>query len=432
MKNLSLLALLIALFLMAILMAGCGGGSSKLTPSTNVPAGGTLVATDLDVSQALTLDAVRAIKAGTMLKIRVNRFGTEVRDYAVQFDGVVEDPVEPLIAFTVTNTALIVGAGDSGSPLLTSDGKIIGNLRYQAGDANFLAAPVNDVMKAGAAEGSTRTTRSYRGQTYNLIAVSMVASGFSGNLLKACKLDGKFNATSSALAVVQRNAGRGTTVKPIAGQSVIVYDVYGDLAWAGAIGTACFNKDGLTYIFGHRYNDEGATAIPAELAYLVQMPNTVGWGASKLAYSTGQSIGTDVFDRYNGNVIDPNAVAKTIAVTTNLVLNGDASHLYHHFVTVHNRKFGEDYYEQAALVQPLDYRLDGSYSGTVTGTLAVVLADGSTVTENVAVPDDGSSASADLVYDTARVIGNYLRADLITNESPVSLTLTIQVTATQQ
>lgn len=98
---------------------------------------------------------------GTVMKLRVNRDNFEVWEVNVIFDALYTVGADRLI-LCHTNSDFPVGAGDSGSPLLTSDGRIAGALcyGYEGNSNNFAARVIEDVLSIDTASVSSVSSSS--------------------------------------------------------------------------------------------------------------------------------------------------------------------------------------------------------------------------------------------------------------------------------
>src|SRR4030042_4892398 len=98
-------------------------------------------------SGILTFEEASLLKPGTKLKLRINRTATEVIEYDITFNGVYDFEEERLIMCTTPHN-LPIGSGDSGSPILTEDGKVIGALCYgwEFAKNQFAARAIEDML----------------------------------------------------------------------------------------------------------------------------------------------------------------------------------------------------------------------------------------------------------------------------------------------
>jgi hypothetical protein len=421
-------------------LTGCNGGnSSSLTSGTgslnnsNQPAGSQVVTTDYDMSKRVTWDEVKKFTKGTPLYMRVNLKDSKVLRSPVRYEGYEDSTPERLIVIT-TPADLISGSGFSGSPLETADGRIIGGLRYGViGDGHSgLIAFVDDVIKAINDEGGTRatspTTRSVMGKSYTLLPLVRYITGLSQqNVLRMRKpLPDGYQIVSSA------SDSRDATVPTgalIPGESVSINEISGPLMTGGAIGTFTCTYQGWMIFFSHAYAQEGNIASPVTRAKMVTTINSPTAGAMKEAVPYGPIIGTALTDRFNGVGVktDP-SLAKTYPVDVKVIINDGDQKSFRHMITKHKGNYTEEYFAEGAIFLPLDFVFDKIAGGTANGTLKISLADGTTKTEQITLPNPKNEyVSSDIVYETYSAVSDLITQNVNPGESPAGVELSVKL-----
>lgn len=425
--------LFVLLIGMVALVAGCGGGGHA--PVAAIwPAGGTLVSTDVDASTMLSWDEIKAIPAGTILYVRVNRLETEVREYQVRFCGIEESGGEHLVDCTAMGE-LMVGAGDSGSPVVTADGRLVACLCYGVtGDPkSFLARWASDVEKAAGEIGGTRSGLTVSGHGYKALEPVRFVSGISesaaarmGRVLP----DGfqRLNASPATKSMAVKRGGFDL----IGGQSICANEISGDLVTGGVIGSYSFSSKGKHFIFGHSYNQDGETAMPITLARMVMMLNSTIYGPMKEAEPFGPVIGTASADYGYGVVVDDleEKTPATFSVDVNVSVNGGESRTFHHDVTSHHGSDVERYFTTTAIFMPIDHVIDKITGGSASGTLEITLSNGSVKHESFSLPDPEltNQTSSDITQEVTDRVTQLLDEDISPGISPVAISLIVSVT----
>lgn len=440
MKNLLKKFFVPAAIFAAMLVGGCGGGgggptippapkiSTVTTPTTAAiwPIGGTAVTSDLDYTKALSWEETKKISVGTILYVRVNRTDSEVQQFPIRFNGCEEVSGEKLVACTALGE-LVVGAGDSGSPVVTADGRLIAGLCYGVpGDTKtFWARAASDIRMAANEQGNTRSQRSAgRG----LVQPVRFIFGLNDTMIARMNRkipDGFVSMTSRSR--MNKSASR-QNLAMVPGQSVAINEVSGDLLTAGAIGTYCFSTDGKDFLFAHGYNNYGTIASPVTMVDMKMMVDSTSYGSFKEAIPNGKIVGTAVADRYNGVVVDRHVAPKIFPVDVSVVVNGGNLKKFHHDVTKHAGSWVEKYFTYGAVFVPLDYVLDKIVGGQANGNLKIILGDGSIKNESIVLPDPNQKyPSSDIVMDVSNTVDDILSRDLAPGESPAGVELTIAI-----
>lgn len=427
----------LALVAIVILFAGCGGGGGRLVPNGSQtasvwPEGGRAVTSQIDSSRMLSWQEIKEIPVGTIMYLRVNRQGTEVRQYEVRFNGFEESYGERLIACTVLGK-LGIGAGDSGSPILTADNRLVGGLCYglDGDNKSFLARAAIDIKAAAGELSSTRSVVSAFGNHYQAIEPVHYIKGFNSRMAQRMGLpvpegyrllDGL-----SGTSAVNRSAI--TLSKLVPGQSVSISEISGDLMTGGVIGTYTFSEGDNYFIFAHAYNQEGDISSPFMLAKMVMMWDSQSWGSYKEAEPIGSVIGTAIIDRRNGVVVTDRSgyAPRTFSVDVHVSINGGAIRDFHHNITAHHNNDLERYFTLGAIFISIDHAYDKITSGTASGTLEITYQGGKTQQEVIDLPGYYDDMYNDITSEVTNAIDTLLDYDLMVNESPVKIELTVNV-----
>ena len=131
--------------------SGSSEPSSSTSSSTNDSntgsgSGITVIGITTPPTGYLSFSALSSFKRGDPLKLRLNRTGKRIDEYTVYFDSLYSGG-ERLVLLN-TGSDLFIGAGDSGSPVLTSDGKVVAALCYGWRDNKrfFAARAIEDML----------------------------------------------------------------------------------------------------------------------------------------------------------------------------------------------------------------------------------------------------------------------------------------------
>jgi hypothetical protein len=292
--------------------------------------------------EILTFSEAKALPKGTLLKLRINRTASEVLEYTVTFDGTYEMAGERLI-FCTTPEKLIVGAGDSGSPLLTEDGKVVGALCYGFSFANnqFAARAIEDMTTINTIAAISSESGKKISSLFKEMDLVWYVNGMDKNRLnkyhgnKASALYGENTQFYKLQPIQKKSASIATVDTVIPGNSIAVMLVSGDLFSMGAIGTLSYIKsDHKVLAFGHSF---GALPISARtvLANMVTMINS-GEEAFKVAVPSTSVIGSLIKDTETGVVIDPAVIPQEFAHSLVMNLTGTTALEYGSQITLNH------------------------------------------------------------------------------------------------
>ncbi|MBD3392553.1 MAG: hypothetical protein GF418_10735 [Chitinivibrionales bacterium] len=327
---------------------------------------------------SIPFDEVLDLEPGTPMRLLLNRRGTEVRAYTVTFEAAVKDGTERLIIARVPEE-LIIGAGDSGSPLLTEDGRIAGLLCYgwSFNNYQFAARAIADVTSAPAngkpleALGKSKKASSMG----SAMPLSYHASGFSKEIVKQLDTDTRYrgfllsaieNGVREPRGPAPGLARRAANGVPehcdelAPGMSIAVHEMTGDLLNLAAVGVAGYVTDNRIYGFGHSYwMASGELSKPVSLASMETIIES-GYQAFKMTSILDDYVGAFVGDHPHAIVIDPGEKAATVKVevSTSVDLGDDAS--YTHRISHDPEHFWErmlmEYALYYSVLHPMAYR----------------------------------------------------------------------------
>jgi len=379
----------VLLVLVVSVFSGCGGSNESLIP----PVGGQVVTTP-PTGRVIAFGEVANLARGTTMHLRLNRQGTEVREYEVAFLSTFTQGPDHLIVCQ-TPASLAVGAGDSGSPLMTSDDQLAGALAFgwDGDDHRFMARSIDDMLRLTPASPD-------RGITFKEqeIPLSYFLQGVSiPTLQRLATLDR--TGVSDKFQIIPTNPGsnRLATSVPMPGQSISVNYITGPLVTGGAVGTITHQTgDDQWLIFGHQLGNFGERALPVSLASMDVMVETT-FGSFKQAHPLNQPIGTLVEDRMYGCRVDPNRNPETFPVTVRVNYN-DKTEKYIHQVAADKSSGVELYFILVGILAPLDQVFNKYGPGTAEGTLILRLQGAGTQTYEITVPEPAIDYGGDEGY----------------------------------
>ena len=341
---------------------------------------GTVVSNDL--TEIATFYEVSQFSKGTSMKIRLNRNGTEIIEYPVQFDAIYEFENERLI-FCRTPEDIRIGGGDSGSPLITEEGKIAGVLCYGFNDSNhqFAARAIEDLL---AIESLTKPLILQRGNTLSYlrpILPAYIVSGFQNEFIQRYFNNNEFKFPSNYCVLTQNYMPTGGLCKQTIyegdnlypGNSIIFFEISGDIINTYLIATATYLNENKIYGVGHECY-LNPLAAPTYLAKMITFIEA-DWLSSKIAVPTGNTIGSLIMDTPAGVLIDIETEPKEFAVKSTITLNEEEPKTYNHTVSSLKDISREQYlssYISASLVYDVikySYLDFATAKGTITVTL---------------------------------------------------------------
>lgn len=328
--------LLLGIVFVAII--GCGGGGGGLPGTGNTGSGGggrVIIANPTDV---LPWSSAEALPRGTTLFVRLNRVGTEVREYPVTLIGSQAEGPDRFITCQVA-TPLVVGFGDSGSPVVTKDGKLVAVLfgGFDNDSHVFLARAAEDVVSVASRQAPDVVAFSSQSNR----PMALIASGVPDRLWNI-EFGGQKPLTGFRSRATIASSSRvidEIPAQPIAGQSVAVMELSGDAANMYAVGTLSMPINGGFVAFGHPYLGSGQSILPVRYAATDTMVGaSSGLGVFKWAHPIGSTMGTMSQDSGFGCAINWGVIPNTIPVVVEVTYKGQT----------------KTYRHQAAAGRPLD------------------------------------------------------------------------------
>ncbi len=271
------------------------------------------------------------IPRGTTMKLRVNRNDFEVWQVNVVFDALYTVGADRLILCHTANN-FPVGAGDSGSPLLTSDGRIAGALcyGYEGNSSDFAARVIEDVLSVDTASVSSAGPPS----SFSLITPAYYLSG------NGSQMSSRYHQLTSAFGVYTPQGSETSrpfadgkdlskvVVNPVLpGSSIAVMVITGDYFYEYAVGTMSYiGTDGI-FAFGHSF--DSFLAAPTYLATTGSFISSA-FESQKMSEPSSQLIGSFVKNEYDGVLIKPNVVPLVAKLKTSCSINGSTIFAYNH------------------------------------------------------------------------------------------------------
>lgn len=334
---------------------------------------------------------------GDKLKLRINRTGLKVEEFEVTFEATYDYDGERLV-FCKTPINLAVGFGDSGSPVLTMDGKLVAILcyGYWFNNNQFAARAIEDVKRVGsgtaeAKSGQMNSSMGFR----SLSPVYMVAGMSDKHFEKYTQRDKKgYFSKYQQFSDFQRSSstkrkGVSNNADIIPGSSICVQEVTGDVINFVATGTASYIDGNKVFGFGHPYREQQPVAMPAFVADMKTMIES-GDAAFKLSVPTDVSIGAMTADEFEGILIEKDVTPSKFDITTNIKVGTDIVENNMHSVAHFTNKEQEEYH--AINLPPFlafyhSYKEQYDYARAV-GTVTIVYESG-TFTHSFDVEDSG-------------------------------------------
>lgn len=362
---------------LVLLISSCGSDGEIEEEIKAALAADFVTTIEVNPDEIISFEDVKSTyKKGDILKLRVNRSGLIIEEHNIQFDGVYDSNGERLI-FCKTISDLVVGQGDSGSPVLNSEGKIIAVLCYGFSDANhqFAARAIEDVLSVEKIEETEVSASKSSFETIDLSfsTLGMTEEDFSAYIENDDKGEFK-NYRSSELEFGNKGelSSKSTSNSLISGNSISLCEVRGTVFNWCATGTASFVDEKNIYAFGHSssiYN--GAPVYLAKMVTLIES----SYVSYKLSLPTDEYLGVLVADQTEGILIDREAERSVCEIITSIKIGDNEPVIDTHDVAQFEDAYNETYH---ALNLPryllTKYILDRySYSDYVKATAHVVM-----------------------------------------------------------
>lgn len=287
---------------------------------------------------------------GDKLKLRINRTGLKVEEFEVTFEATYDYNGERLV-FCKTPINLAVGFGDSGSPVLTEDGKLVAILcyGYWFNNNQFAARAIEDVMEVGNSTASTKSLQMNKSMGFRSLSPVYLASGMNEEQFnKYTKRDKHgYLANYKEFGDFQRSGGEkkkgsSNNADIIPGSSICVQEITGDVINFVATGTASYISGNKVYGFGHPYRQQQPVAMPAFVADMKTMIES-GDASFKLSVPTDVSLGAMTADEFEGILIEKDVTPSKFDITSQITVGTDIIennlHSVAHFTNIEQEKY---------------------------------------------------------------------------------------------
>ena len=285
----------------------------------------------LDSPSIMSFAEISQLPQGETLYLHVNRQGFDIEIRPVVFDGLYVLAGERLL-LCHTVDGFPIGAGDSGSPVATTDGRIVGVLcyGYDFNNTQFEARVIEDVLSVGHGTASLKSSNSKRTFPFHFAAgirqelLQRLAQTEAGEYLPELHAMEFY----SAAAGLNKDFSTEATLK--CGSTITIFEIYGDLLLYGATGTASYVTPDSIFAFGHSYGDRSTpVAAPVFLSEMLSFINS-GSSSFKNSVPTQQLIGSFVKQDDFGIFIDGKKPVQTFPLLVTLKMpNGDSLFYLH-------------------------------------------------------------------------------------------------------
>lgn len=328
---------------------------------------------------------------------------------------------------TFKDDDLKFGSGDSGSPILNSEGKTIGALSGTYGGNNIVVTPISAMLTSvgsGTLAAVIAVGRKSPFQAAGIVEnkLAWFATGVDAegkSMLRSAGIpvsdfDPRPVLSNGAGAYVPKAAATDiTTYSVAAGHSMAVVQFSGPLVNIFAIGTATYTIDNDKIIaFGHSMNWDGQPTfnMPVTPAKVVQFVRDPVYGSFKLAVPVGEIMGGIVQDRSNGILISRNANIDWIdlkvnaggVTTTHRVCRLDDQHLLASFIGSGLNSVVQDQFDVAS---PGDHQT----------SITVSYIDGSTNTTDLGLVNWSGSGGFTVWYSVMNNISTVNKIEITVN-----------------
>jgi len=359
-----------------------------------------------NITARVTFSQVQGLVKGEKMKIRLNRTGFEVREYTAYFESATLVDGEQLIYCSIPG--IVIGSGDSGSPLYTKEGKLAGALCYGfSGDNHqFIARAIDDLLSISNVTKSNNEAIDLANHGLYPIESSYQCKGFTKEFINRLisrnpnNILSKYEVVNSSEVIPNSKLKINTVTNIIPGMSATVIEGIGNLTLLGATGTISYiDKYDRMYAFGHHYSkDYSPISAPVFLADMKFFVDSY-LESFKEADFTDQFIGSMTADSYYGVLFDPTAKELMYDSRIALKIYNNDSIIYSH--TLSNNIVANYEYNMTANIASYGFyknrtTLTGKYS-KVTGTI-ITKTVGGTKTENISFNTLTSTIDLDL-YD---------------------------------
>ncbi|MGA7161106.1 MAG: hypothetical protein WBZ48_08885 [Bacteroidota bacterium] len=319
-----------AILSIALIGLSCKNGATNNYYQGAGPSSQYSVVTD-NPTAIISYAGLANLPRGTAMRLRVNRNNFEVWEVNVVFDALYTVAPDRLI-LCHTNSDFPIGAGDSGSPLLTSDGKIAGILCYgYDGNSNdFAARAIEDVLSIDSSIVSLPSSSTVFSEIQPVYVVSGYNAQAASKYPRLGKVLGKYTMQSGTPFATQNNLSKIANNLAIPGSSIAVMYISGDNVNEMAIGTMSYIGNGNIFAFGHSF--ESFLAAPTYLASTGSFINSYT-ESFKMSEPSTQLVGSFVINDYNGVLIKQNVQPLVAQLSTSCSINGQTVFSYHHQIS---------------------------------------------------------------------------------------------------
>jgi len=402
----------------ALMLAGCGGGSSSsagVTSSLVNPTG-----------KVTTFASVAAMKPGAGFFLILDRPSGKVT-VPIKLVGTSNDSSGRVIYFSIEKQP--IGEGDSGSLIVDKKGNSVGALAtgvdatgntfsstaIEDEESIFLSGPVASKPMVAASGSGTALRRVVQGVSPYLWGI--MSKDKRNNIPNVFTLDTSRAPKTSTRTSMATGTPYSTTI--------FMLSSYGDSVTAFTTGAITTPYLGKMVCYGRPLSWEGGSQdIPCCYGKVIDMVNDAAYGYIKIGVpDPTKSAGTLVDDRRFGVIVDPTVQATPITIDGTVTLNTNAP------VTFHGKVSKDLQYESnfalTNVTQGVENVLDASdAAGSATGSATVNFADGTSQT--VDLTDSNSAALiSDLYYAFQQVLYN------TTTFAPIPLSsITFNITIT--
>jgi hypothetical protein len=302
------------------------------------------------ITSYVKFSTMQMFQSGTKMKIRLNRNGFEVREYNATFLSATTDGGEQLIYCSIPG--VVIGSGDSGSPLLTADGNIAGALCYgwDGDNHQFAARAIEDLLSISSQTKSGLVSQSPLKAGMYSLAPAYQSKGLSAEFINRYvgrdpyNILSRYAATANSANTLQVNTLKsGSSINFIPGMSASVLEINGDLILTYSTGTLSYiDKNNNMYAFGHHYNETypplAAPVVIADTKLFIES-NTSSFKFSDL---TNYFVGSLTVDNYYGVLFQKSVNNRTFTSRVALKFYTGDSIVYKHSIA-NNTNIGYEY-----------------------------------------------------------------------------------------
>jgi len=326
----------IAAYFLFLLMFffGCKETAKDPLSATNEPQGRIVFNTPTEI---ISFEEISKFNRNTKMKLRLSRNNLEVIEYDIFFDAVYDFFGERLI-FCKCPDDILIGYGDSGSPVLTEDGRVAGALCYGfwGSCTQFAARSIEDLLSIETINSTNTITHNAElvgsGMDFRSIKPVSFIAGFDEEFIKRYAHTDKFNFFSRhdfSVNNISLNHGLNkfsaeTANDVIPGMSIAIMEIFGDLIAGGITGTASYQDENKIFAFGHgafsSYWWPVPLNAPVHTAQVITFIESE-FESQKITIPTPDVIGALAIDKFSGIMVDADMLPRTFPVFASTKLN---------------------------------------------------------------------------------------------------------------